>query len=554
MKKIAIVVIGLVLLELSLLGLRHQVFSESATNETQAEAIVQISPSIYEIVVVQNNPVRTQLHITGANFSSEATVHIEGIQQGAVHIQDMSSIYVSVNTASLLPVSDDFSGYSSVMVQNPGGGEFAFAVELPRLLDATETLSLSADWVADGANLIAHAFGGWEGLIYTSGLESFLESFLESYANGIRLFEWDSQFTSDGVLIGKHDSMRTPLATFEQEQQAVPYTLISFSQVVDLMVDFDDWYLITDTKYHHNFLALYRTFEYMVSEINTVDPALIDRVIVQVYTQQMYHFVVNHFPFTQFIYTLYASPDTNEQVVEFVYQTGMPVVTMWIDRATPEFVAQLNNIGAEVFVHTTEDILLASNLFERGIRGVFTFFITPDMILVGDDLDEQNDLTSQAEQAEQAAHEQMIQARHQYIVDYLASLKQDDLLIILSANDEASAGLSPDILVQLQSLGLVYSLENRWRYSYLGVVSGAGHVFHEALSPGRLTHTMFVDGHLLELTSSGYDAISLSSIRINGVEYSRNGRGLNVVVFNLRTGQVEDSVVFDTFWELEASR
>jgi len=36
------------------------------------------------------------------------------------------------------------------------------------------------------------------------------------------------------------------------------------------------------------------------------------------------------------------------------------------------------------------------------------------------------------------------------------------------------------------------------------------------------------------------------SIRIDGVEYAKNRRGLNIVVYDNRAGEVVDSVAFDT--------
>ena len=76
----------------------------------------------------------------------------------------------------------------------------------------------------------------------------------------------------------------------------------------------------------------------------------------------------------------------------------------------------------------------------------------------------------------------------------------------------------------------------------------------EILSLETNEHTMFINEDIIELFSAGWEDGNRSSIRINGTEHSQNSRGLNVVVFNQRTGIVEDSVSFDTHGNLAIHR
>ena len=60
---------------------------------------------------------------------------------------------------------------------------------------------------------------------------------------------------------------------------------------------------------------------------------------------------------------------------------------------------------------------------------------------------------------------------------------------------------------------------------------------HEG-SAGNISYT---------ISSAGYQVGNTSSIIVNGVEYSKNMRGLNIVVYDNQLKQVTDSVAFDTF-------
>ena len=48
------------------------------------------------------------------------------------------------------------------------------------------------------------------------------------------------------------------------------------------------------------------------------------------------------------------------------------------------------------------------------------------------------------------------------------------------------------------------------------------------------------------VTSAGFDSGNDVQIQVNGIQYARQMRGLNMVVIDNATGEVLDSVVFDT--------
>ena len=125
---------------------------------------------------------------------------------------------------------------------------------------------------------------------------------------------------------------------------------------------------------------------------------------------------------------------------------------------------------------------------------------------------------------------------------YLRSLVGKDFII--SVKDEATNSLPKTIVEDMMDLGLEIDLRGHYRESYLAVVANGGVV--ENIGKEMLTYHDVVAGKHIEVVSAGNDAGSFSSIKIDDIEYSKNTRGLNIVV--LDHGEVVDSVAFDTFF------
>ena len=85
-----------------------------------------------------------------------------------------------------------------------------------------------------------------------------------------------------------------------------------------------------------------------------------------------------YWDFPNYIYTLYLSDDTNEQVLEFVEREDIEVVVMWYNRilAYPEIIEQLRSTGTLLFAHTINNLYLAQELLELGVYGIFTNLLT----------------------------------------------------------------------------------------------------------------------------------------------------------------------------------
>ena len=71
------------------------------------------------------------------------------------------------------------------------------------------------------------------------------------------------------------------------------------------------------------------------------------------------------------------------------------------------------------------------------------------------------------------------------------------------------------------------------------------------------SNTIFAASISLQVISAGYDTSGypggVARLYVDGVDYSKNGRGINIVVIDKTYGNVVSSVVFDTYLSTTAS-
>lgn len=141
--------------------------------------------------------------------------------------------------------------------------------------------------------------------------------------------------------------------------------------------------------------------------------------------------------------------------------------------------------------------------------------------------------------------------------DYLDHLQNadKDYTAIISVRDEAVMKLDDELRNKLRQLGfkIDFSVENACQNSFIGIWQD-GKVLYENLSKGNDDPEQDVlefkgimpDGKKYYVKSAGYKVGNESSIVINGTQMSKNGRGMNIVIYDSRHKRVIDSIVFDT--------
>ncbi len=131
--------------------------------------------------------------------------------------------------------------------------------------------------------------------------------------------------------------------------------------------------------------------------------------------------------------------------------------------------------------------------------------------------------------------------------EYLNTINDAGYAVFISAKGDSSMALSNETIKKgLKQLGLTCSYEADPTCSYIATVIGKT-VLDEESSPDMLSYTGSFREHNSVFTVSGCNRNSgnLSSIIIEGEEYSRDSTGLNITIYDLYTQNVIDQVTLD---------
>lgn len=130
--------------------------------------------------------------------------------------------------------------------------------------------------------------------------------------------------------------------------------------------------------------------------------------------------------------------------------------------------------------------------------------------------------------------------------DYLYKAQNERYITILSVADDAGSNMTEEIQNALYALGLKKPLIGAFRNSYIAVING-GSAVYEDKSEQSITFSTEIEGLNVMIESVGNIDEPHANIVINGVDYSPNARGLNMVVYDKFLGVVRDCLCFDLF-------
>ena len=128
--------------------------------------------------------------------------------------------------------------------------------------------------------------------------------------------------------------------------------------------------------------------------------------------------------------------------------------------------------------------------------------------------------------------------------DYLKMLDKKQYTIFISAKNDVESTFPDPTIKPFQEFGLHVDKENKC--SYCAVLENGN--IHEGTSEQALEYSAPFPGdpHMhYSIKSAGSGLEGISSIRINGREYSKNLRGLNIVIYDNQLKQVIDSACLD---------
>lgn len=259
-------------------------------------------------------------------------------------------------------------------------------------IDNFETFDYS--WVS-GNRVVAHALGGVDSRTYTDCEEALVCS----YERGCRVFEVDFLMTSDGVPVLGHDwkkfykitgrngelpsdGSQPPALSYEEYVNSViynEYTPLTVERLAEYMVEYPDMYIITDTKSVED-PDVSIIFNSISNILRDKDESILDRVIPQIYNNEMLNIIMKVYDWKSVVYTLYNLPDnlSYDDVFNFAYENGIRVITCSSSRGDYDFINEINMIGGHVYMHTINEVSVYNELMEKkGIYGIYSDFISP---------------------------------------------------------------------------------------------------------------------------------------------------------------------------------
>ena len=229
-------------------------------------------------------------------------------------------------------------------------------------------------------SIIAHAGGSLyvDDVRYT--YSNSYKAIKNSYEGGTRLCEIDFLITPDNYQVAFHSwaGFLTKFFGVESKEDYTHDEFMSFNMIGDagqldldkiitlMNTEFTELILVTDTK-DDNITLL--------TEIKEKYPKMMARIIPQVYNQEEYK-KAKEMGFENIIYTLYESPDSDEEVVEFCKNNEVFAITMPSARASEEFVASLKDLNVYVYTHTIDSLEDFEYLKSKKVDGIYTNDLT----------------------------------------------------------------------------------------------------------------------------------------------------------------------------------
>ena len=238
--------------------------------------------------------------------------------------------------------------------------------------------------------MIAHAMGGIDGDTYTNSLEAFQAN----YALGHRIFEVDMHFTSDGKLVLWHGwdykfcSRHTPgykpsYKEFMGSRIHDKYTPMDLKKLLKLMNKYPDVRIVLDGKYG-KIETVKRQFKRILSTAKDLRlTKVLDRMIVEIYNEEMYRTVKKIYPFQEYMMVLYKvflqapTEEEFEQVAQFCERNNIRTIVMDILWEDPKYIALAAPHGVKLSYYTVNDAEQAQSLFDEGVIALFTDFLPP---------------------------------------------------------------------------------------------------------------------------------------------------------------------------------
>ena len=203
--------------------------------------------------------------------------------------------------------------------------------------------------------------------------------------------------TNDNVMVARHDwndylymqleqepknENYEPLSEEEFKSMKInnKYTPITFEEILNIMLDKKDMYIVLDTK-STEVEEIINQYTWIIEKVKSINPKLLNRIIPQIYNREMLDIInINH-TFKNVFYTLYLDYVSNENIVEFVKNNESVIAIIVSElRYDTELIDRLNETGVSSYVHTINDMEIGNKYFNEGVSGLYTDFLNPSVL------------------------------------------------------------------------------------------------------------------------------------------------------------------------------
>ena len=237
--------------------------------------------------------------------------------------------------------------------------------------------------------LVAHALGGIDGYTYLNSKEGFEDS----YRRGMRFIETDLFFSEDGELICSHGFKEADVErmgiegleagnppdydTWNRMRFHDRYTTQDADDILSYMETYPELYFEFDMRSLKGEDA-YRMARAVLEKFGN-DRELFERILIQVYSEEMYEIFkeVYDFPVMQFYMTKAFCKDI-DTYIEFCKMHDITSIAISDAYVTDEILDKLLNSGIKIMVHTVDDVGKAEEYLLKGVTVICTNHLYTD--------------------------------------------------------------------------------------------------------------------------------------------------------------------------------
>lgn len=274
-------------------------------------------------------------------------------------------------------------------------------VENPSIFNKEDFINvgkLSDNWY-DYA-VVGHAFGGFDG---KDDYTNTYDALVYNYNLGNRVFEIDLGVTSDDEIVllhewkqyhdifklGENDEWKQEtLDYFKSHRIYDKYTTLTFSELLAIMTKIPDFYIVLDSK-TFDVPTTEKMYSRIVDMVSKIDEKLLDRIVPQAYSPEIYDKILEIYPFRDVIFTLYSyyADSDGDRIYRAVKERKIKSVVMHMDndwairvirdvRDYARWDEEWNYSNMKIFIHTVNDLEKVKSIIEEEkFYGIYSDYI-----------------------------------------------------------------------------------------------------------------------------------------------------------------------------------